>query len=226
VGSSVEQINRADIDKAFGPLFTLLAGAGGADDVGVRSVVLPFQEDGQNIEVIWAATRTAAKSKFVLTPGWRLLGTLNVRDKASLFQLSFAFLRRFAVVDVPLPEEIAYRTWFESKCTGIPEEVRAEIVDAAIALAFGPREVGPAILKDVARFVTVGLTEPASGSPNYGDAIEAFVTAVRLYVVPQYEGASPSETQDAVSVLRGKWPERAEDFWSALIDAFSFVAVT
>jgi MoxR-like ATPase len=221
----IDEINRADIDKAFGPLFTLLAGAGGADGTAARSIVLPFQEEGQNIEVVWADKRTGAKSKFVLTPGWRLLGTLNVRDKASLFQLSFAFLRRFAVVDVPLPEPVAYRAWFDARCSGVPEEARAAIVDAAVALAYGPRELGPAILKDIARFVTVGLTETASGKPNYDDPVDAFLTAVRLYAVPQYEGASPSETQDAVAILRACWPDRPEETWSSLIEAFSFVAV-
>ena len=38
--------------------------------------------------------------------------TLNVSDKASLFQLSFAFLRRFAVVDVPLPPREGYAGFF------------------------------------------------------------------------------------------------------------------
>lgn len=220
----IDEVNRADIDKAFGPLFTLLAG--GSSEVRGQGIVLPFQEDGHNIEVVWAEKRAGAKSnQFVITPGWRLLGTLNVSDKATLFQLSFAFLRRFAVVDVPLPDEAAYRSWFEEKCATIPDAERSPIVSAAMKIAYGPVQIGPAILQDVARFVTVGLTETAAGNPSYADSIDAFVTAVRLYVVPQYEGRSPDETKQAVALLRGEWPDRGEQFWTPLNEAFSFVAI-
>jgi DNA polymerase III delta prime subunit len=116
----IDELNRADIDKAFGPLFTLLAGTG--QDQPNRRAILPYQRDGKNIEIRWAEKRVGAKGDFVLTPGWRLLGTLNVSDKASLFQLSFAFLRRFAVVDVPLPPREGYATFFGDalgrRCSG------------------------------------------------------------------------------------------------------------
>jgi hypothetical protein len=190
-----------------------------------RGIVLPFQEGGQSIEITRAETRTEGKGKFILTPGWRLLGTLNVSDKASLFQLSFAFLRRFAVIDVPLPAEPAYRAWFTAQCAAIPEGERNEIVEAAMRLAFGPVEIGPAILADIARFIAVGLTETSSGTPSYADPIQAFLTGVRLYAVPQYEGRTTAETNQAVALLRGVWPERDDDMWRQLTEAMSFVAI-
>jgi energy-coupling factor transporter ATP-binding protein EcfA2 len=219
---TIDELNRADIDKAFGPLFTLLSGDARASS---RGIVLPFQENGHSIEITRAETRSEGKGKYILTPGWRLLGTINVSDKASLFQLSFAFLRRFAVVDVPLPLESAYRGWFATQCSEIPPEPRGEIVEAAIRLAFGRVELGPAILADVARFVTVGLTETSSGNPTYDDPIHAFLTAVRLYAVPQYEGRSTAETTDAIALLRGVWPDRDDPAWAQLEEAMSFVAV-
>jgi DNA polymerase III delta prime subunit len=218
----IDELNRADIDKAFGPLFTLLSGDAKASS---RGIVLPFQEEGHSIEISRAETRAEGKGKFILTPGWRLLGTLNVSDKASLFQLSFAFLRRFAVVDVPVPAEPAYRTWFTKQCAGIPEEPRAEIVEAAMRLAVGPIEIGPAILADIARFITVGLTETSSGKPTYEDPIHAFLTGVRLYAVPQYEGSTTAETNDAIALLHGVWPDREDTAWAQLAEAMSFVAV-
>ena len=114
----IDELNRADIDKAFGPLFSLLAGTG--IDAPVKSIVLPFQRDGHPIVIDWAETRGAGAAEYTLTPSWRLLGTLNVSDKASLFQLSFAFLRRFAVIDVPLPAQDAYREWFEAPVRADP----------------------------------------------------------------------------------------------------------
>jgi energy-coupling factor transporter ATP-binding protein EcfA2 len=218
----IDELNRADIDKAFGPLFTLLSGDAKSS---ARGIVLPFQEAGHGIEISRAETRAEGKGKYILTPGWRLLGTLNVSDKASLFQLSFAFLRRFAVIDVPLPLRGEYAGWFAIQCAEIPDPPRTEIVEAAMRLAFGRVELGPAILGDIARFVTVGLTETSTGNPTYDDAIHAFLTAVRLYAVPQYEGATTADTADAIALLRGVWPDREDPAWAQLEEAMSFVAV-
>lgn len=220
----VDELNRADIDKAFGPLFTLLAGTG--SDRPNEGVVLPFTgKDGKNIELTWAKTRTDGAGPYVLTPAWRLIGTLNVSDKATLFQLSFAFLRRFAVVDVPLPPKEAYTELFRSRCGEVPEPQRTEMVNAAMLLAFGRRELGPAILLDIARFVSMGLTTTVSGQP-YTDPIEAFLTAVRLYAAPQYEGASVADVEDAKTRLRGVWTDPPEVAWASLAAALDHVALS
>jgi len=219
----IDELNRADIDKAFGPLFTLLAGSGsGRPNEGV---VLPFVgADGKNVEMTWAQRRGEGVGPYTLTPSWRLIGTLNVSDKTTLFALSFAFLRRFAVVDVPLPPEPAYRALFESRCNDVAEPQRGEIVDAGMALAFGRRQLGPAILLDIARFLSMGLTQTVSGRP-YEDPVEAFLTAVRLYAVPQYEGATTADIEDAKSRLRGVWSDPPENAWNALSAALDEVAL-
>jgi energy-coupling factor transporter ATP-binding protein EcfA2 len=222
---TIDELNRADIDKAFGPLFTMLAGTG--VDQPNRRTVLPFQSAaGKNIEIRWAEKRTGTSSEYVLTPGWRLIGTLNLSDKATLFQLSFAFLRRFAVVDVPLPAPDKYRTFFEGLCAEVSDDQRDNIVDAAIELAFGPRQLGPAILRDIAGFLLEGLAETASGAPTYDDEVTAFVTAVRLFAVPQYEGATAAEVKKFLEVVPAKWPERPEDDWLPLSAALAAVALT
>ena len=106
----VDEINRADIDKAFGPLFSVLAGTG--EERPHQDIELPFQQDKRSVHIQWSASAQEAGGEYVVTPLWRLIGTLNSSDKASLFQLSFAFLRRFALVEVPLPEKAAYQAWF------------------------------------------------------------------------------------------------------------------
>lgn len=210
----IDELNRADIDKAFGPLFSLLAGTG--IDAPVKSIVLPFQRDGHPIVIDWAETRGAGAAEYTLTPSWRLLGTLNVSDKASLFQLSFAFLRRFAVIDVPLPAQDAYREWFERQCAQIPEAVRPLVVAASVRMVFADRQLGPAILKDIARFVTVALTDTSSGEPTYADAQEALLAAIRLYAAPQYEGATQAEISNVLGLLAAAMPDPPERPWSAI----------
>jgi MoxR-like ATPase len=218
----IDELNRADIDKAFGPLFTLLAGAGENTE---DEVVLPFKKGDQNIRIAWSDTRENANTPFALTPVWRLIGTLNVRDKATLFQLSFAFLRRFAVIDVPLPNRDAYRDLYDSWSAGLDDAVRQQTVDAAMRLAFGKKELGPALLRDIAQFTLMGLTETetSTASAPYADPVEAFLTAVRLYAVPQYEGAVKADVDDVLQQLRGVWEDPPPAAWSALARALEAV---
>lgn len=98
------------------------------------------------------------------------------------------------------------------------------MVDAAMLLAFGRRQLGPAILLDIARFVTMGLHETVSGPP-YSDPVDAFLTAVRLYAVPQYEGATTAAVEDAKTRLRGIWSDPPADPWNSLAGALDEVAL-
>lgn len=221
----VDELNRADIDKAFGPLFTLLAGTGGQQPS--RRAVLPFQTaSGKSVEVRWVEKRTGALDEFVLTPGWRLIGTLNLSDKATLFQLSFAFLRRFAVVDVPLPDRPDYRAFFNDLCDEVSDELRPTVVEAAMDLAFGSRQLGPAILRDIALFMDKALAETSSGAATYDDEVLAFATAVRLFAIPQFEGATAAEVAAFLQVFTEAWPDRPEATWEHLRRALEAIALT
>jgi MoxR-like ATPase len=221
----IDELNRADIDKAFGPLFTLLAGTG--DDQPNRRVVLPYRSKGRNLEIRWAKTRSD-DAGYIITPTWRLIGTLNIADKASLFQLSFAFLRRFAMVNVPVPDIDSYRALIKSflSSTELPEQEANEILECSLSLALGPRQLGPAILKDMTSFLSHGLVDTASGDVAYDDPVTAFVTAVRLYAVPQYEGADADEVSQALNTVLTSWPDRTGGEMEELQRAFDAVALS
>jgi MoxR-like ATPase len=198
----IDEVNRADIDKAFGPLFTVLSGSEAETSAGRRSI-LPFTDGGKTIAIEWVASRADSDAVYPLTNSWRLIGTLNVSDKASLFRLSFAFLRRFAVIDVPLPDVETYRKLFASWFAEAPDADRTTLIGAALAIAQGPIGIGPAIGKDLARFVLEALAPAASGSAAFASAQTALVVATRLLVVPQYEG-TPVADGEALSVLVNK----------------------
>lgn len=222
----IDELNRADIDKAFGPLFTLLA----ATEIGPqerRRVVLPYRKGGRNVEIKWSESRTDQSSSFVVTPTWRLIGTLNLADKASLFQLSFAFLRRFAVLNVPLPSATDYEMLIVDLFSeGVEDDqVRAQLVECTLSLALGDRELGPAIAKDIAGFVGQALVETAGGSSAYADPVRAFLTSLRLYAVPQYEGATGDEIKRAMSAVRAVWPDRPSEDFDELEKAFASVGL-
>ncbi|WP_161781678.1 AAA family ATPase [Halorubrum coriense] len=74
----VDELNRANLDQAFGDVFTLL-------DLDYRtSQRLKFGTD-----------------EVTLPLSFRLLATMNTSDRAKLFSLGYAFRRRFAFVQVP-----------------------------------------------------------------------------------------------------------------------------
>jgi len=136
-------------------------------------------------------------------------------------------MRRFAVIDIPLPSRDAYAELFETwiAAVDLDSEERERLVGAALELAFGPRQLGPAILLDIARFVSTGTTRTQAGPALFSDAVDAFVTAVRLYVVPQYEGADRTDIDAALQGLQAVWPDRSSETWAQLDDALAAVAL-
>lgn len=220
----IDEINRADIDKAFGPLFTVLSGGEGSAG---RTSVLPYvTADGKPITIEWAASSGASEGSYVITPSWRLIGTLNVSDKASLFRLSFAFLRRFAVIDIPVPVEADYRKLFERWFNALGREETAQFVDQAMAIVNGPVLIGPAIGRDYAQLIVEGLTETASGQPTFEDDREAVLTAVRLLVAPQYEGQPLASGTDLLKIIDSVLGKEDVPARKSLKNALSEVALS
>lgn len=87
----IDEINRADIDKAFGSLFSVLTG---------DEVTLPFEsKSGESIQMKPQGEMTSVEPDdhtYVVSNDWRIIATMNTIDKASLYEMSYAFMRRFA----------------------------------------------------------------------------------------------------------------------------------
>src|SRR5699024_5291216 len=96
----IDEINRADIDKAFGSLFSVLTG---------DTVHLPYEaNNGRKITLIMEddGTDSLEKQTYMIPKDWRMIATMNTIDKASLFEMSYAFMRRFAFIPVAIPRDI------------------------------------------------------------------------------------------------------------------------
>lgn len=219
----IDEVNRADIDKAFGPLFTVLSGGDGSAG---RTSVLPYATEDGPVTIKWASDVDASSSAYTITPSWRLIGTLNVADKASLFRLSFAFLRRFAVIDVPLPDKDVYRSLFEGWLASAGIDDADDLLDGAMAAIDGPVPIGPAIGRDLAEFVAQGVAPTASMAPAFESAADALATAIRLFVVPQYEGQSSAEGEKLVGQVESAAPSIPASTLSELRAALEQVALT
>jgi len=162
----LDELNRADIDKAFGPLLTVLSGA----PVDLPTVAI----DGHpvRIEPGPGPATLVAPATYRAGGDWRIVATMNTLDRAALFSFSLAFARRFAFILVPPPDPIP-----------LMELVRRRVVlePAAVALleralAATPRSLGPAVILDAAGYIA------ARGDPA------APAEAVGLFVLPQLEG--------------------------------------
>lgn len=180
----IDEINRADIDKSFGQLFTLLSGQG---------VQLPFTRDGTEIEIHPAGEfeGTLEPHQYVMPTSWRLFATMNSYDKTALYEMSYAFMRRFAFVHVDAPTipegEEAALTRRYAEVWGI--EANDELLEDLGRIwritnsTIDGRKLGPAVVKDMLGHV--------DGSRLSSDA--ALTRAVTDYIFPQLEGVARRE---------------------------------
>ncbi|WP_229770493.1 AAA family ATPase [Halorhabdus sp. CBA1104] len=182
----IDEINRCDIDKAFGSLFTALTGG---------TVTLPFEHENESRVVVdgstGASTADATENRYVIPDDWRLLATMNTYDKTSLYDLSFAFMRRFAFVTVPAPDPSEIDIGLVQRYVDAWDEIEdsgsyyRDVAKLWRRVNEGDsRDIGPAIAKDVLQFVQA----------TDGD----FTGAVTMYVLPQFEGLP---TRDQVALL-------------------------
>jgi CHAT domain/AAA domain (dynein-related subfamily)/TIR domain len=203
----IDEINRAEIDKAFGELFTVLSGQR-ADlpySVGKDLVrILPPGDDDPNN---WIPENGKGLSgyDYVMHPTWRILATMNVYDKSSLFGMSFAFMRRFAFIDVDLPSTQTFAAlidrWADERAV---DRQNVEVADMLAKLkgllepgnALSRRALGPAIVKDMLSYI--GDRLPAANEKPIDVLGEAFL----LYVTPQLDGLDRTGITEIYSYLR------------------------
>ena len=190
----IDEINRAEIDKAFGELFTVLSG---------QQADLPYSVGKSQVRVMpsadpdpqkWLPTngKPLGTYDYVMHPNWRILATMNVYDKSSLFAMSFAFMRRFAFVDVDLPDIPIYKSLIDRWATeqnfdqthqsinGMLQKL-LDLLTPGNPLSF--RALGPAIIKDMIWYIGNRLQFDPAADPT-GLLGEAFL----LYVTPQLDG--------------------------------------
>jgi hypothetical protein len=186
----LDELNRADVDRAIGPLFTVLSG---------QSTVLRFEvrtEEGEWQKVAIVPEGVAAPPgtrPYVVGSSWRLVATMNTRDRDVLFEISQALLRRLAVLELPVPPRADHIDLLAVFATGDDEldERVARLVDIPGV------PLGPAITIDCARYVQERHTQAAaSGEPL--PAALGFTEAVHLFVEPQLV-ALPGEVRETAA---------------------------
>jgi DNA polymerase III delta prime subunit len=205
----IDELNRADIDRAFGELLTVLAG---------RGTHAPFAlDDGRMVSIGPEPDRTHR-----VPPSFRLLATMNTWDRASLFRLSHAVQRRFAIVSAGIPGDQEYDRiidLYAQDPAGGPEPLEGRALSAMRRLfcstgLFVHRPLGPAIALDMIRYMRCR-----------GAGGEGFVEALAMFVLPQLEGLPPEAAVEVqrvvVEALRGWAPKASlEELADRLRDIF------
>ncbi len=134
----IDEINRANVDLAFGPLFTLL-------DVSHRDSPLLAIERGK-VSDLSVLGEVLDGDRLYVPYSFRILATMNSYDRALLFKLGYALLRRFAVVEMrrdfrfePNPEDWVNkaREWLSKhkvQCS-LSNTVKLDLVERELLLS-------------------------------------------------------------------------------------------
>jgi DNA polymerase III delta prime subunit len=218
----IDELNRADIDKAFGSLFSALTG---------ESVTLPFNgSEGDPIEILDASQADAevSSSRFYIPEDWRMLATMNTLDKTSLYEMSYAFMRRWAFVPVGIPDLPEPETDTPQGESALEELVGAYVsvwaADGSVPAAehhYEPigriwhavkdkRAIGPAIVEDIYEYVVSAETV---GEADY-------ISPIIMYLFPQLEGLRRSEIELLLSELDSIVDEDSDELWATARDFF------
>ena len=198
---AIDEINRADIDSAFGELFGLLAGF---------SIETPYLvQPGSDRRVKIYAERPAGdllEGEYGLPSDWRMIATMNSWDKASLSRVSFAFSRRWCTIYIPVPTQAQYATILDGMFSAIPGAATAEVRAAMTRLFVTPdtddaptlRALGFAMGPGIARSMLVDISAMGAVGIPVGTAVS---NALDAFVLPQLEGALDAH-EDLLLALR------------------------
>jgi MoxR-like ATPase len=162
----VDELNRSDFDRAFGQLFTVLAG---------QAVTLPFHRKGSEMPlsmVPHGADTPDGTEPIPIPRSWRMIATMNEVDKDLLHRLSYALMRRFAFVQVTAPSLDDLR--------GLLDRPGGDVVAPLLAVR-EVRDLGPAMFLDAARYAARRM---ADGRGPSRVRYEAFCS----FLLPQLDG--------------------------------------
>jgi MoxR-like ATPase len=194
----IDELNRADMDKAIGQLFTVLSG---------QAVTTSFEEERDGVTLPAAIVPAGAippggTHQHVVATTWRLIATMNERDRDLLFDLSEALLRRFAIIEVHPPTQELWTQLLAAR-GGVGD---AQLDTAIAALPkLKHKRLGPAVVLDAAAHLRQQLllhdeAEIALNRPAL------FAEALRLYVRPHMADLAPHELIETDVELKAALP--------------------
>ncbi len=183
----IDELNRCDIDKVLGPLFTVLAGA---------PSTLPYLTDPANknslrYTILPKYNPLEQDHEFSPTPYWRILATINSIDKASLYQMSYALTRRFAWILVDVPVDLAgfIVEYCGRKKYGPPPGAGAAPPLAAVWRAINAeRKIGPAPFIELIAFCRSWKSDFDFFGIADQEGRRTYVSGLSAFIFPMLDG--------------------------------------
>ena len=191
----IDELNRCDIDKVIGPLFSVLSG---------QSTTLPYRihanDPNSDQIVISAKPKPSAKPGVEYAPGrsWHLIATINSIDKAALYQMSYALSRRFGWVYIDVPKDT--REFMVDYCKSKEIIARNPSKGAPCPLAEfwaeinEVRAIGPAPIIDAINAIRTMEDDPDFFTTPSNSMREALLDAIDMVLLPMLDGI---DTQSA-----------------------------
>lgn len=200
----IDELNRCDIDKVIGPLFTVLSG---------QATTLPHRTDvsdptSQHYVILPECKHELADHEFAPGPKWRIIATINTLDKSSLYQMSFALSRRFGWVYIDIPSDP--REFIEETLRSIdPSFASVPGSECPLAAAWAAisevRRLGPAPVLDA-----IKLLEELAPSEDLFRAPSplmqgALVDVLEMAFLPLLDGIGFAEAESIGDALVRVW---------------------
>ena len=110
---------------------------------------------------------------------------MNVDDKDSLFDLSYAFMRRFMFIEVDLPQKEDYIKLISRWANDLDDYYSKMLIDLYDLVKF--RKLGPAIFKDMIEYIKFRNKLDSDNKELI------LAEASSSYIVPQLEGLNKSK---------------------------------
>jgi MoxR-like ATPase len=184
----IDELNRADIDKAIGPLFTVLSG---------QSTILRYYETSSagtgRVAVVPASRAVPPGTRpYIVPTDWRLIATMNTDDQDLLYEMSHAFSRRFGQLELRPPVATKHLSLLQRHSTTDPT------LDGLVArLSKLPgAALGPAITLDAAKYAAFRRATDLSAQP-----LTIFREAVTMLVEPQLGYLTAPKRQEILAFL-------------------------
>jgi len=110
----IDEINRADVDKAFGEFFTIFSGPEPGEWVMPVYIIDEWERysagsQGDVYKKVLEAIKSSLRKSnagYHVPPDFRVVGTMNYVDVANLFAIGEAFTRRFVRVVIDYPSNL------------------------------------------------------------------------------------------------------------------------
>ena len=210
----IDEINRADIDKAFGQLFTVLSG---------QDVELPYYQEVEPNNSIPIKIKSCDEydsfydeknATYYIGKNWRIIATMNSYDKNALFDLSYAFMRRFMIIEVSTPSnigdfiiklknnegEVLYDKFADDFTNKIEKLYEINLESNKI-----DRKLGPAIFLDILKYLYYRMDLEGNSALDENNKYcydnKIFSEALIAYVIPQFEGLGSTQRKEVEKFL-------------------------